>query len=243
MMRRFSLPDRRVVLTSAIGLLALIGLGTGLAAAGVFSTGNTAAPPPVTFETTPAAEAMAGALEKASATPIPTAVSDEASSLTSNAPSGQPDLPGDVSVNEGRLLLSNLGPADRAIYLFPTAKGGICFVITGLSSGCKLAFPIGQPATVDGSVEYYPSSSGPPTELAGLTKDGVTGVQVVVAGTPHDAVFGNDAWYYRFPDNQTPATAATDLIVTLQDGSTVDVPTEIAAPSNPSTPTSTSSGP
>jgi hypothetical protein len=50
---------------------------------------------------------------------------------------------------------------------------------------------------------------GPPAELAGLTKDGVTAVQVVLDGTPHDAIFGQDAWYYRFPNNQTPATAAT----------------------------------
>ena len=64
----------------------------------------------------------------------------------------------------------------------------------------------------------------------------MTGVQVVVNGTPHDAVFGNDAWYYHFPDNETPGTAATALIVTLKDGSTVTVPTRTSAPPRTSGP-------
>ena len=50
-------------------------------------------------------------------------------------------------------------------------------------------------------------------------------------GMPHDAIFGRDAWYYRFPDNQIPATAATALIVTH--GSTATVPTRITDPRSP----------
>lgn len=38
------------------------------------------------------------------------------------------------------------------------------------------------------------------------------------------------AWYYRFPDNHLPATAATRLLVTREDGSTKPVPTRIARP-------------
>jgi hypothetical protein len=58
-------------------------------------------------------------------------------------------------------------------------------------------------------------------------------VQVVLNGTAHDAVFGHDAWYYRFPNNHTAATAATKLIVTLSDGSTTTVPTGIVKPNLP----------
>lgn len=239
MSRRLSvLSNRPVALGTGLGFAVLAAVGSGLAAAGVFSSGAAPGPPPVSFESTSASQAMAGALAQASATSIPSAVSDEAAALNTGAPAGTPDMPGDVLVDQGRLLLSGLGPDNRSIYVFPTAKGGVCFVITGLSSGCKLAFPVGQPATIDGSVLYFPSDSGPPAELAGLAKDDVTGVQVVVDGTPHDAVFGNDAWYYRFPDNQTPATAATELIVTLKDGSSTTVPTQIVAPTSPSTPTS-----
>jgi hypothetical protein len=140
------------------------------------------------------------------------------------------DLPGEVLVSQGRFLLSGLGPKHRAIYVFPTTNDHVRFVITGLSAGCKKAFIVGEPASVSGSVFYFPPTSGPPAELAGLTKDGVTGVQVVLDGQPHDAVFGHDAWYYRFPNNQIPATAATALIVTSSDGSTATVPTRIRDP-------------
>ncbi len=140
------------------------------------------------------------------------------------------DLPGEVLVEQGRLLLSNLGPERRSIYVFPTTNKQVCFVITGLSAGCKKAFIVGEPASISGGTFYFPPTSGPPTELAGLTKDGVTAVQVVLDGTPQDAIFGHDAWYYRFPNNQIPATAATALIVTRSDGSITTVPTRIHEP-------------
>jgi len=73
---------------------------------------------------------------------------------------------------------------------------------------------------MDGGDLHFPATSGPPAELAGLTEDGVKRVQVVLNGTAHDAVFGHDAWYYRFPTNKIPATAGTKLLVTLRDGST-----------------------
>jgi hypothetical protein len=88
------------------------------------------------------------------------------------------------------------------------------------------AFNAGEPAMMDIAVLC------PPAELAGLTEDGVTRVQVVVNGTAQDAVFGNDAWYYRFPDDKTSAAAATELRVTMEDGSTVTVPTRIVDPSS-----------
>jgi hypothetical protein len=92
------------------------------------------------------------------------------------------------------------------------------------------AFLVGEPATVDGGIFYYPPTSGPPAEMAGITKDGVRRVQVVIRGTPHRAVFGHDAWYYRFPNNRIPATAATKLLLTLSDGSTKTIPTRIIKP-------------
>jgi outer membrane protein assembly factor BamE (lipoprotein component of BamABCDE complex) len=83
---------------------------------------------------------------------------------------------------------------------------------------------------MDGGTFHYPSTSGPPAEMAGLTKDGVTRVQIVLNGTPHNAVFGHNAWYYRFPNNQIRATVATKLLVTLSDGSTKTIPTRITGP-------------
>jgi hypothetical protein len=184
----------------------------------------------VTFEEAPAVEAMASVFEQPSQEPIPPAVAAKAASLVEGAPTGMEDLPGEVLVEQGRLLLSNLGPKQRSIYVFPTTHNRVCFVITGLSAGCKKAFIVGEPASISGSVLYFPPTSGPPAELAGLTKDGVSRAQVVLDGTPKDAIFGHDAWYYRFPSNEIPATAATALIVTRADGSTATVPTRIRDP-------------
>jgi hypothetical protein len=64
-------------------------------------------------------------------------------------------------------------------------RGTLPFVIAGLSAGCKKAFVVDEPAATSGSVLYFPPS-GPPAELAGLTKDGVTRVQVVLNAAGRD---------------------------------------------------------
>lgn len=187
-------------------------------------TVNSPSPPPLRFEQTTAAQAMANVFSHPSNGPVP---SDAVSAITRLAKTASV---GQVRVEQGRLLLSDLGPKHHSIYVFPTTKGQVCFDITHLAEGCKSAFVVGEPLSVDGGNFYFPPTSGPPAELAGLTKDGVTRVRVVLNGTPHDAVFDDDAWYYRFPNNQIPATAATKLIVTLGDGSTQTVPTRITKP-------------
>ena len=176
------------------------------------------------LEKTPAAKAMAGALAHASTGRLPARVVAAVARLARSAHAGR------LRAGKGRVLLSKLGPKHRSVYVFPTTKGAVCFDITHLAEGCKRAFLVGEPASIDGGSFFYPPTSGPPAEMAGLTKDGVKRVRVVVRGTPHKAVFGHDAWYYRFPDNRIPATAATKLIVTLEDGSTKVVPTRIIKP-------------
>lgn len=160
---------------------------------------------------------------------MPPSVSREIAALA-DAPQPTSETPGHVITTEGHMLLSNVGQASRAIYAFPTSRGGACFVITGLGEGCKEAFPVDQPATIDADTLYLPSQGAPPSEIAGLTEDGVTRVQVVVNGVPNDASFGNNAWYYRFPDGETAPTDASELIVTLADGSTVSVPIDLSPP-------------
>jgi hypothetical protein len=178
----------------------------------------------VTFEKTTAAEAMASVFSHPSSGSVPADVVASVTQLTS-APVGR------LLVHQGRLLLSNLGPKHRSIYVFPTAKGRVCFDITHLGEGCKQAFIVGAPASVDGGSLYFPPSSGPRAELAGLTKDGVIGVQVVLNGKSHRATFGHDAWYYRFPTKQTPGTGR--LIVRLADRSERTVPIRISGPRLP----------
>lgn len=184
-------------------------------------------------EKLPAAKAMASVFSHPSTGRVPRAVVAAVTRMAKTVHVGT------VIAKHGRLLLSDLGPKHRSIYAFPTTRGEVCYVITGhgparirggLGSGCKKAFLVGEPASIDGGSLYFPPTSGPPAELAGLTKDGVRRVQVVVHGTPHRAVFGHDAWYFRFPNNHTSPTAAKKLVVTLEDGSTKTVPTRIAKP-------------
>lgn len=186
------------------------------------------------FEKLPAAKAMARVFSHPSSGPVPASIVAAVTRLAKPFPAL-----GRVRTRKGRLLLSKLGPRHRAIYVFPTTTGQVCFVITGrglarvrggLGSGCVKAFLVGEPASIAGGSLYFPPTSGPPGELAGLTKDKVRRVQVVIHGTPHRTVFGHDAWYYRFPNNRIPATAAQHLIVTLKDGSTKTVPTRITKP-------------
>jgi hypothetical protein len=214
----------------------LAATGGGLAAAGAFNysaSGPSGPAEPLPLQVTPAAQAMAKVFAETPSAAMPSSVDGEVTSLVAGAP--LQDALGKVLLGHGRVLLSNLGPDGRAIYAYPTDNGQVCVVMTGLGDGCMRAFLVGEPVAVTGGSYADPPQSGPPAEFAGLTQDNVTGVQIVVNGTPHDTVFGNDAWYYRFPDNQTPDTAATALLVTLKDGSTVTVPTRTSAPQQPPT--------
>lgn len=207
----------------SIGLAAVLGA----TAAGVTfgAVGTSEGPPPLTFETQGAAHAMASAFARPAANAMPTDVSNRIAAIAS-APETSSDPPGRVVVSEGQQLLNNLGPSSRAIYAFPTTTGGVCYVITGVAQGCKHSFPVGEPATIDGDTLYPPSQNGPVSEMGGLTEDDVTNVQVVVNGVAHETSFGDDAWYYSFPDSETPPSAVTAVRVTLKGGAAVTVPTD-----------------
>ena len=182
---------------------------------------------------------MASVFAHPSSGPVPASIARFAASLARGAPAGTPDLPRGVLTHQGRLLLANLGPKHRAIYVFPTRNAEVCVVISGhgparasggMGAGCKKAFIAGEPASVDGGVFHSPPTSGSPGELAGVTEDGVARIQIVLNGRPHNVVFGHNAWYYRFPNNHIPAAAATDLLVSLSNGRTATVPLRISVP-------------
>ena len=233
--RRWLLLAASLVLVVAAG----IAVPLVLTSSGVSHAPAVTLPGRVTFEHTPAVEAMQSVFTHPSAGAVPASIARFAVSLAAGAPPGTPDMPRGILVHQGRLLLSNLGPPHRSIYVFPTRNKEVCVVISGrsgttarngLGAGCKKAFILGQPAAVDGGSLYSPPESGPPAELAGTTEDGVTGVSVILNGKPQKAVFAHNAWYYRFPNNHTPATAATQLLVTLSSGATAIVPLDNRPP-------------
>jgi len=235
---------RRFLLAGVLIVVVAGGIGVALALRSSSGGSGPGGPPGVaagvvSFEHRSAVQAMASVFARPSAGPVPASIVRAAASLAKGAPAGTPDLPRGVLVHQGRLLLSDLGPKRHAIYVFPTRNREVCVVISGpgparvkngLGEGCMKAFLLGQPAAVEGGVMYYPPERGPAAQLAGLAEDGVTGIKVVLNSSPREALFRNDAWYYRFPNNHTPATAASKLLVSLADGQTTTVPLRLAAP-------------
>jgi hypothetical protein len=226
-MRRLLItPTRRRAIFAGGLVIAAAGAAAGVTLA---ASSGSQSPPPLTFEAQGSAQAMASAFTGPQVgVSVPTSVSDGITAIAT-APETASDPPGDVLVSEGRTLLANAGQNSRAVYGFPTSTGGVCYVITGIAQGCQHAFPVDEPATIAGDTLYPSSQNGSISEIAGLAEDGVTRVQVVVNGVPHDAVMGNDAWYYEFPNSETPPQAATQLLVTTNDGSTVTVATDFPA--------------
>jgi hypothetical protein len=221
--RIFSTSRRRRSVVVGGLLIAAVGAAAGVTLAA--SSGDQS-PPPLTFETQGSAQAMASAFSGPQVgVGVPSSVTADITAVATS-PETASDPPGDILAGEGRTLMASAGTKSRAVYGFPTSTGGVCYVITGVAQGCQHAFPVDEPATIAGDTLYPPSQNGPVSEIAGLTEDGVTRVQVVVDGTPHDALMGNDAWYYEFPDSETPPQAASQLLVTTGDGSTVAVATD-----------------
>jgi hypothetical protein len=236
---------RRILLTG--GLVVLVGVGV---AAGISVRSSSPGPgsggpsgPGASFGGHPAAQGMASVFMRPSAGPVPASIARAAASFneqpttgSDGALEGPPPHPGKVRVRQGRLLLAGLGPSHHAIYAFPTSRGGVCLVISGpgraglagrLGMPCIGAFGQGRPVVVTTLDMCIPTEACSPTQLAGLTEDGVTGVRVLLNGKPERAVLRNDAWYYRFPSNRISDRRATKLLVSLADGRSITVPIPI----------------
>src|SRR2546430_1056263 len=110
---------RRVAIVCVSIASALAATGGGLAAAGAFNHRASGMNPgePLPKQATPAAEAMAKAFASpSSVAAIPSSVNDEVTALVAGAP--PQDALGKVLLDQGRVLLSNLGPNGRTIYAY-----------------------------------------------------------------------------------------------------------------------------
>src|SRR6185437_13468091 len=99
-------------------------LVAGLSLVAVGSAASWSVPRP---EKTPAAKAMASVFSHPSTGPVPPSVVAAVTRLAKTTHVGR------LRASKGRLLLSNLGPKHRSIYVFPTTKGAVCSDITRLS--------------------------------------------------------------------------------------------------------------
>lgn len=146
---------------------------------------------------------------------LPTRVASQLQSLIGSAPADLPARlrPGALRLDEGRLLLSALGPHNAALYAVPTSSGNVCLAFTGGPSGCEKGFtvsPIGF-----SSFDPDQLGAGEPYTVYGLVPNDVTRIEVVVAGKPQTALLKNNGFYYRLSD---PATWPEAIDVTFSDG-------------------------
>lgn len=137
-------------------------------------------------------------------------VAEMVSVATENTP-GVPAafVPGAARPETGRLLLSELGTAQRKIWAVGTTKGRVCAGLTAFSAGCIAEFAQDRPITV---TVGKPSPQEPLT-VWGLIPDEVGRIQVVVNGTPQEAITGSNAFFYQLGDNSVETDGAIEAIV------------------------------
>jgi hypothetical protein len=144
-----------------------------------------------------------------------------ASELSLNeAPGVQEELlPGKAHLSDSRLLLSDLGSDNAGFWAYPTGKGWVCQVVS-FAGGCVDDFSHFEGRV---SVGVAQAQSGDPVSVFGLAPNDVTGVEVVLDGVAHPAMFGNNAYFYESPGPGNCGESVEGLIVHYADGSAARV--------------------
>jgi hypothetical protein len=110
-------------------------------------------------------------------------------------------------------LLTNVGTAHDTLTAFPTTKDGVvCFHIRGAGTCGDL---LRWPSHITFGVLWIRGTGG---RLFGVAADDVTRVQVVIAGTPTDAMLRNNGFYFQMPRG-TSGADVQQVVSTLSDGS------------------------
>lgn len=123
--------------------------------------------------------------------------SEEARTALTPAGEINPSLaPGDLLLQQSRLLLSDLGSSGSSFFAFPTSKGRVCSLITGVRAGCLDSFSRFPGGVAYGFYDLAGSDSRPPA-VYGLIPNDVESVGVVVAGREYKARVGNNAFFYE----------------------------------------------
>jgi len=222
MFRRVS--ERRILkLSMLVTVIATIGAGAGIGMGAVLRPEKSlVTPPPVpvndigtvsAFDGTPSAEERAIARHAK--------VQEDMAAITAGT-EVVPDelLPGD-RVGPVRVPLAHLGDADRAIWMYRTTRGKVCYGLVDFTAGCVQQLPVAQvvsPAAGD-------PGDGGGTIVWGFARDNVRSVNIIVNGEPQPAVVGRNAFFY-----QASSTAAriSAVVATTAGGARVTLPVTLA---------------
>jgi hypothetical protein len=152
---------------------------------------------------------------------IPDRFAGALSHLTSNGTVPEELDPGHPNATESRLLASDLGTDQGALYAFPTDKGQVCFIFTsGPYAGCVQQFggEVGIPYVVVGPDKYYTGSG---TEVFGLVPDSVVAIDATVDGKRQPAQVKNNSFFIQL---DAPSAYLSNLVIEYAGGTTDVVP-------------------
>jgi hypothetical protein len=212
---------RRIKLPFAIAVVALVGGAAGIGVAAALR------PEPVTpvkpgilvddvgpvsaFEGSPTAGEQAVAAQ-------PNVQRDVAA--ISEDTEGVPEefLPGD-RVGPVRVPLANLGVANRAIWMYRTTRGKVCYGLTDFTAGCVQQLPVGQVVNPTGG---NPDDGGG-TIVWGFARDNVRSIDIVVDGERQPAVVGRNTFFFQAPSTKARISA---VVAMTDNGSSVTLPYE-----------------
>lgn len=139
--------------------------------------------------------------------------------LTSPAPGVPEEWQPGAARNDLRILLAGLGPSSRSIFAFTSTKGRVCFGLTGFTSGCSAGMPAFERVTVT-TGDPDAGGTGEPALVWGFARDGVSRVEVVVAGERFGARLANNAYFFQLPNGALPTSAIEAIVVSVGDRST-----------------------
>ena len=102
---------------------------------------------------------------------------------------------GAVVDGQTRRLAAGLGRNRVGIFAFPTTGGAICFVVSEQTYAATCVDSFRRSAANVRPLIY--AGEGAPVTVAGLARNGVRSVKVLVRGAPEDAAIRGNAFYWQ----------------------------------------------
>lgn len=119
---------------------------------------------------------------------------------------------GPIVKGSRRILLVNPGTVRTIMYAFVTESRTVCYGLLRLASSCD-----GGASQTSPLVWIAAGPSGGPRIIAGLARDRVKSVDVIVNGKPWPAKLANNAFYLEVPLDHKHMV--TSIVATMKDGS------------------------
>jgi len=217
---------RRQILGLGVALSVFVFAGVTVAAfAGARASKSEARPEVLPHRSPPPLKESVSALSapRRSEDVLPPAVESSARALVASAGPDVPRelLPGDLQLNESRLLLEHLGPRNVSFWAVPTASGNVCLLFDGGADGCADSFAYSP--VLWSLFDPDRLGSGEPFTVYGIAPDDVNRIDVAVDGVLHRTLLKNNAFYYRLPDARA---LPQRIVVSFADGTseTISLP-------------------